>query len=795
MIKNYFKIAFRHLWKNRLFTFLNLFGLTIGLASLMTLGFGVYAYYNADSFIQHKEELYTLKSVTSSGEAYDQTTYPLLGEIVNTVPDVAAATHIQSWNWPWLKVGDRELQKKTKYVDTSFFKVFTLPLKYGNPKTALQDTYDIVISEEVSRQFFGDKNPVGETIKADDSLSLTVQGVYKSISPYASLEFDVLLPTALLELNPGFKQGADWYNTFAYNYLRLQKGTNISNLENKVLEIAKRNYQDASELKKIGLVSFTEYRESYNPTVGKIIKGSIATIFFILLIVVINLLNINTSIIYGRHKEFAVRKIIGSGKRSLITQFCIENGVVVLASLLLAGFIFINVLLPEMNTIYGSRFGRIDFNLRNDYPVVILYFILGVIITLIVGITPTFKAISFPVASGIKGNVQHTKKNFFVRNTFITIQFALAIVFICVALVLNHQIKFMHNIPLGYNPNDVTVAKINLDFKDKQSANSYIQTLIGELEDNPYVQGVSTSGIIPTAYHNNYNTFYDPDTKSEVKLRKGHIGEGYLKTFDIPLIAGRSFDERLHTSEGNSIVINRKAMEALGWESIENKQLVEKGGEEEIYNVIGVSEDFHYQSMQQGIEPIMHYYNGKRGLGYNNSYLSLKIVPGKESLILDKLKEDFKQIPSRHEFTYEPLTSKINGQYKLLEGILNTVNYVAFLTIIISCLGMFGLISLIARKRVKEIGIRKTLGAGVGKITFLLSKDFMKLVLLACVIAFPITWLLMDKWLQDFAYRIDIKWWMFLLGGVIALFITGITVGFQSIKAAIANPIKSLRTE
>src|SRR5690606_6156067 len=157
----------------------------------------------------------------------------------------------------------------------SFFKVFTLPLKYGNPKTALQDTYDIVISEEVSRQFFGDKNPVGETIKADDSLSLTVQGVYKSISPYASLEFDVLLPTALLELNPGFKQGADWYNTFAYNYLRLQKGTNISNLENKVLEIAKRNYQDASELKKIGLVSFTEYRESYNPTVGKIIKGSI----------------------------------------------------------------------------------------------------------------------------------------------------------------------------------------------------------------------------------------------------------------------------------------------------------------------------------------------------------------------------------------------------------------------------------------------------------------------------------------------------------------------------------------
>src|SRR5690606_10332669 len=205
---------------------------------------------------------------------------------------------------------------------------------------------------------------------------------------------------------------------------------------------------------------------------------------------------------------------------------------------------------------------------------------------------------------------------------------------------------------------------------------------------------------------------------------------------------------------------NKKAMEALGWRTIENKQLVEKGGEEETYNVIGLMEDFHYQDIQKSVEPILHYYGGKRGLGYNNRYLSIKITPGKENLVLNKLKEGFKQIPSRHEFDYEPLESRVNGQYKLLEGILNTVNYVAFLTIIISCLGMFGLISLMARKRVKEIGIRKTLGAGVGKITYLLSKDFLKLVLLSCIIAFPIAWILMDTWLQDFAYRISIKWWM-----------------------------------
>src|SRR5690606_23967057 len=222
MIKNYFKIAFRHLWKNRLSTTLNFVGLTVGLASIMTLGFGVYAYYSADSFIENKEELYTLKTVESDGNISDQTTYPLLGEIVHSSPDVIGATHIQSWDWPWLKVEDKEIQKNTKYVDTSFFKVFTLPLKYGNPKNALQNKYDIVVSDEVSQQLFGDINPVGQTIQANDTLSLTVQGVFKSINPYSSIEFDVLLPTILLESTPGFKQGADWYNTFATNYLRLK---------------------------------------------------------------------------------------------------------------------------------------------------------------------------------------------------------------------------------------------------------------------------------------------------------------------------------------------------------------------------------------------------------------------------------------------------------------------------------------------------------------------------------------------------------------------------------------------
>ncbi|EKF54617.1 hypothetical protein I215_11679 [Galbibacter marinus] len=795
MIVNYIKVAFRHLLKNKLPTSLNIIGLTVGLASIMTLGFGVYSYYDADSFIEKKEELYTLKTVLANGDEIDQTTYPLLGEIIHTSPDVAAATHIQGWNWPWLKVENKELQKNTKYVDTSFFKVFTLPLKYGNPKTALQGKYEIVISDEVSKQLFGDLNPIGQNITLDDSLNVTIQGVFKSLNPYSSLKFEVLLPTALLESTSDFKQGANWYNSFSYNYIRLKKDTDINKLEGDIWEIVMRNYESTKGLERIALASFLNYREDYNPTVDTIIKGSIATIVFVLIIVIINLLNLNTSVIYNRKKELAVRKIVGSGKRSLIAQFCIENAMLVFTSLIIAGILFIQVLLPAMNTIYGSRFGSIHFDLTSDYPIVILYVLSGILITVIVGIIPILNIISMPIILSLKGKSQNTNKSFFVRNTFITIQFALAIVFICVALVLKNQIQYMNNVPLGYNPEGVSIVKLNLDYKDKEAANSRIAVALEELKNNPYVQSFSTTEVIPTSYRYNYNNFYDPVSKVELGIRKGHAGQGYAETFGISLIEGRDFDELRDASESKSVIINRKAMESFGWSSIANKKVVEKGGKEETYNVIGLLEDFHYQDMQNDIEPILHYYGGKRGLGYNNSYLSIKITPGKEDLVINNLKGAFDDIASRHEFNYEPMNARVSSQYKLLNGILNTVNYVAFITIIITCMGMFGLISLNARKRVKEIGIRKVLGAGTGTITYLLSKQFIKLVLLSCVIAFPIAWYVMDSWLQNFAYRIDIKWWMFAASGLIALSITAITVGFRSIKAASANPIKSLRND
>ena len=792
MFKNHLKAAFRHLWKNRMFSILNLVGLTLGLASIMTLMFGVYAYSTADKDLKNQDQLFYLKTIDKNGEGDMSTTYPFLNEVVRTSPEIIAATHIQGWNRPWLEYNGKEVQENTKYVDTSFFEVFTLPLKYGRPENALRDKYSVVITSEISERLFGDQNPVGKTLKANDSVNLTVTGVLAPLSAYASIASAVLLPTALLMDQPYFKQSADWYNTFAQNYLRLKPGTDLSRFEKRLRHIATLNYANDQDIDQIKAVPFSGLRRENNPMVSTIITGSIATSVFILLIVLINLLNLNTSLMYGRTKEVAIRKIMGGNKKSLITQFCIENGVLVITSLLLAGLLFSGFLQPQMNEIYGSKFGKVSFDWGADYPVVLFYIGLGVLITLIVSIFPALRYVSLPAAMAIKGQIGNFKSNFLVRNAFITLQFSLAIIFICTAIVLNSQINYMQQAPLGFNEKNVDYVKLDLEYKNEKAAESYFKTILDKLKANPYVKSLSTSRMIPSHYSYNYNDFYDPETNTAIHIRKADADAGYLKTYEIPLLTGRDFDDDLAATETKSIIINQKAMRALGWKNLNNKQLVEKGGEEETFNVIGVMGNFHYQDMQKKIEPLLHFYNKQR-LGTN--YLSLRISKGHEKEVINTLRDDFKNMDSRRDFKYGEMSNEISGQYALIEGILKTVNFVAFLTIIISCLGMFGLISLIAKKRVKEIGIRKTLGAGVTKIIVLLSKDFIKLVALACIIAFPFAWLLMNNWLEDFAYRIDLNWWMFALAGFIALFITALTVGVQSIKAALANPVESLRTE
>ncbi|MFS4454718.1 ABC transporter permease [Maribacter sp. 2304DJ31-5] len=794
MLKNHLKLSIRNLWKNRLLSALNLLGLSIGIGSVLTLLFSVYAYYTADKNIEDQENIYYFKTITTGGDSYRDNPYPLMDKIIETSPQVIVGTHLHGWGNIWLEHGEKELQERTDYVDPEFFEIFSLPLKYGNSKTALEEKYSIILTDRVSQKIFGDKNPVGKTLIGADSLNLTVTGVFEPISPYSAFRLGVLLPNEILKDNPNFLSQANWASSFSSHFLRVRPGADITQLENHVNQLVQHNYSDPTIIARLKAMPFAGARMDSIPVVRTIIGGNIATSFFILLIVLVNLLNLNTSTMFRRTKNIAVRKILGGSKKSMIVQFCMENGILVLLSVLISGGLFLGLLLPKLNNIYGADFGKIGFSIQNDYPVIFGVGVLGILVTLVVGVFPTLRFISVPVSTGIKGKIETIKSNFFLQNSFIILQFVIAILFICIAIILNNQIGFMKNADLGFKKENIIVGAIDLEYKDIESAESNFQALLKELEGNPYVKSFSVSEAIPSDYYFNYTTYYDPNTDTDVRMRRSYTDEGYLKTLEIPMVEGRDFDENLDHTEEYRAIINQTAMKALGWNSIEGKRLKFKNSLDSGHLVVGVMEDFHYQDLQNAVEPLVHFYRDRKNLGAHH-YLSLRVEEGQEKIITNSLRSKFAQIDSRRNYEQAYLSDKVSGQYRLMEGMLKVVNVAALLTIFISCLGMFGLISFMAKRRIKEIGIRKILGAGILKIIILLSKEYIILVGVAALIAFPVAWYLMNAWLGSFSYSITIQWWMFALGGLIALLITSFTLGIQAVKSALANPVKSLRTE
>ncbi|EDP71727.1 hypothetical protein FBALC1_04547 [Flavobacteriales bacterium ALC-1] len=794
MLKNHIKISLRNLWKNKLLSTLNLLGLSIGIGSVLTLIFSVYAYYNADSSIEDQENIYYLKTTTKGGDTYWETPYPLLKEIVKSSPEVIAGTHMQGWSQPWLEYDESEFQENTNYVEPEFLEIFSLPLKYGNRDNALDKKYSIVLTHKVSEKIFGEKNPVGETLRVNDSLNLNITGVLEPISPYSAFRLGVLMPTGLLEDNPDFASRAGWADSFSVNYLRLRPSANIKELESRIEELVKNNYANPSIIASIKLMPFAGMRTDSIPVVDTIISGSIAASVFVLLIVLINLLNLNTSTMYRRTKDIAVRKILGGSKNNVVIQFCIENGILVFGSIVISGLLFLGLLLPKLNNIYGADFGKISFSVANDYPVILFAIVLGLLVTLVVGILPALRFISVPISIGIKGKLDAFKSNYIVRNSFIILQFSIAILFICVAIILNNQIGFMKNAPLGFNKENVIVGNIDLEFKNEASASSKITSLLDKLDSNSYVKNYTVSEAVPSDYYFNYTEFYNPETDKEVRTRYARTDDGYLKTLEIPIVMGRDFNQSIDNAEDRPVIINRTAFKALGWESIEGKRLKGRDSESLGYPVVGVMEDFHYQDMQNAVEPLIHFYRNSDDLPYHR-FISVRVAEGHEKSVQGIIASEFNNIVSRRDYEQTFLTDKVSAQYRLIEGMLKTVNVVAMLTIFISCLGMFGLISFMAKRRIKEIGIRKVLGAGVMKIIVLLSKDYIILVGLSAIIAIPIAWYVMSAWLRDFAYSITLQWWMFALSGLIALLITSFTVGIQALKSATVNPTKSLKTD
>jgi putative ABC transport system permease protein len=797
MLKIYFRAGLRNLLRYRSFSLINLIGLSLGFSAVMVLATMLYQYLTTNGQFRNAGRIYYIKTRPAGGNEYMQTPYPFLAAVLKACPDVEAGTHLQSWNWPWLKAGEKEFQDNTWFVEPDFFRVFSFPLVFGNPQTSLQDKHSVVLSQEMAVKLFGSAfAAAGKTLLMDDSVGLTVTGVMEPVPTNTTIRPQVLLPAELLHDNKDFAGGANWYNTFAENYLLLRPGTDTARLNTQLNQLAQANFDPQIRKATVRVAPYSHYiGDQAGNLVQVLIKGQIGTIFFILLIVIANLVNLNAATLFTRQKEIAVRKMMGSRRRHILLQFILENALTVFAALGLAFLLFTNLLLPAINMIIGDRFGAIALNFRHDYPLAGVFLLGGLLIVIVAGSAPGWHFASLRPVDAIKGRVAGGRgRGSVTRNVFITLQFVLATTFIGISIILHSQIRHMKTAALGFEKDCILVVPSDLAFKDPKTAASRFDALLNDLRSNPAVRGVSTSENIPTAYDHNFNTFFDPVTNREVHMQQGSADAGLLPTFGIGLAGGRNFINMNDSLDANAVMINRKAVMQLGWTMANAAgKILRAKGDNQPHTVVGVMDDFHYEDLTHDIGPLVHFFTGHQRLG--GRYLSVRAAPGHEADVARLLTAGFKEMPSRRPFQYEWLGERIDKQYSLLEGILKATNYVAILMVFIAAMGLFGLIALFTRQRVKEVGIRKVLGAGTGDIVGLLSRNFLVLIGLALLIATPMAWMVMHNWLQDFAYRIDIQWWMLAGAGLIAVGIGVLTVGYHTVRAAMANPVDALRSE
>ncbi len=807
MIKLFFRSGWRSLLRFRQFSLINLIGLTLGFSAVMALAIMLYQFVTTNGQFKNRDRMYYVKLHTTSGDG-TATPYPFLDAIVQSCPDVEAGTHnMRWWSNPWLKAGHKEFQDETWYVDTGFFRVFSYPLETGEPLTALRGKYNVVLGHEMAVKLFGSAaGATGKTVLMEDTVALTVTGVLQPIPSNTTMRPEVVMTTALLKNDPNFAGAANWYNKFAESYFLLRPGADTAKLNAQLNRIIKTQFTATDRNTTAYLAPYAKFVQNESGTMSlALIKGLKGAMIFILLVVVANLINLNAAVLLNRQQEMAIRKMMGSSRLNVMVQFALENLMLVGAALVLAFMLFADLLLPAMNNVLRDNLGAIALGIRQDYPLIGIFVLAALVIILLAGSWPVLHFGRLRPMDAIRGKIVGRffggrssgfwggSSGFGARNAFITLQFVLATTFVGISLILNSQIHHMRTAALGFDQRQVLVAQLGLSFHDVKAASGRYDALLNDLRNNPAVEGFSTSGNIPTRYDDNFNTFIDPASNKSVSMRQEWIDDGLLPTYRIPIIEGRNFDSTIDKGAANTVIINRSALASFGWTHAVGHKLRPMGGGTDVYTVVGVTEDYHYGTLTRDIDPVIHFFNGPQRLGYG--WLSVRVQPGHEAAVQQQLTKAFAEMPSRRAFSTEWLEHRIDQQYSLLGGTLKAINFVSVLTVFIAAMGLFGLIALYTRQRIREVGIRKVLGADVSSIVLLLSRKFVVLVGLALVIAAPLAWMVMHGWLQNFAYRIEIRWWMLAGADGIVLGITLVTVGWHAVRAAVANPTDSLRSE
>jgi putative ABC transport system permease protein len=787
MLKNYFKIALRSLLKSGVYSFINIAGLSIGLACSILILLWVSHELFWDNFHTKKDKLYSvyLNRLGDNGiQTQRAIPLPLWDEFKT---NERGFKHVAPTNWGQtflLTYQDQRVYKQGYYAGDDFLKMFSFPLIQGSSENQLKDPSTIVITESAAKSLFGNDESMGKIVRVDDRIDLTVTGVMKDVPSNSTFQFECLIPFATyINRENWVKQSLTGWGNNSFNlYVELDENAAIEDVEARVKDVVKKHQENStSEITFLPIEKWRLYSEFKN---GKSISGNIVYVrlftviaIFILGIACINFMNLATARSERRAREVGIRKSIGSKRKELIFQFMGETFFIAFIAFVIA------ILLVELSLPFYSSL--VDKKLTIDFSNPLFWAgAVGVIATtgFVAGSYPAFYLSSFQPAAVLKGRMQMGKKGATPRKVMVTLQFFFSIVMIISTLVIYYQLKHLKNRPTGYEQESLMYVGVNGDIEKNY------QTIKQQLLNQGLASAVSTSSSPITAIYA-YMGGVEWSGKQEdqrASIATVATGYDYAKTMGIKIIEGRDFSEEF--TDSTSMILNQTAVNYMGLKNPIGEKIK---WDEKTYRVIGVFEDVIMQSPQSPVDPGMFIYDPTW-----LSDVSIRLSPDTNPHeTLAKIESVFKEYNPSYPFTYKFADDEFNRKFTSIQLIGGLANLFSVLAIIISCLGLFGLAAFTAEQRTKEIGIRKVLGATVSNLVVLISKDFTVLLILAFVLAAPLAWWAMDNWLEKYSYRIQIEWWMLVGAGALTLLVALLVVSFQAIKAAIRNPVKSLRTE
>lgn len=794
MLQNYFKIAIRNLQRNKVFSLINIAGLSIGLACCMLIVLYTKDEISYDRFHKNVNQIYRITSTETAPDGKVQK-FGITGMMPGPafkaqLPEIENYVRLQGESYNIKKGNDILVQDALK-VDSSFFSIFTFDFIEGSAKTALKDPQSVVISEEVAEKYFGKESALGKTLSInyeDKFQPFTVAGVTKKSPQNSSIKIDLLIP-----FHREKSHDDQWINFYLNTFVTLKPLANPKALEAKFANIYAReakgqlieakekwNFQNTIQY---GLQPFLEVhlstdfraanglKDESNPMYSYVLIGLAV---FLLLIACINFVNLTVARSVKRSKEIGIRKVVGGDRKQLIFQFMGESFVLSLIAFLLA-IVLVELTLPIFNTLANKA---LSLKYLFDKQLITSYFLLFLSTGFLAGIYPALVLSSFSPVDTLYGRFKLSKGSF-LQKSLVVFQFSLAAFMMMATLILYAQFDFMIKQDLGYN--DKNIVEIATGRMNRTETNTFKQELLKNL----------TIESVAPRQGGTWNTLANVNGKKEIIFAIDIVDEDYLPTLKIPMVQGRNFSKDFPSDSSQSILVNEAFVKEAGWKNPIG-QTVDFFSRNRKFQVVGVVKDYHYNSLYETIKPQLFTCHPDMG---TFAQLSIKIKPTNTPNSLKFIEKTFKNLRPTQPYIYDFKDQNNQKQYEKEAKWKQIISFSAILIIFISCIGLFGLATLSAEKRTKEIGIRKVLGANALAIVSMLTKDFLKLVLASVVFAFPLAWWSANKFLESYPYRIAIDGWMFALVLVILVLITILTISYQALKSALANPVKSLRTE